>query len=431
LFSYIGFMILDFGLLQNAEEPQNATGYYAGLLGAIFYVGQLGSSFVWGVLADKFGKRPVMLLGSAGTLITCLAFGFAWTFWFALVVRFLGGLLNGNIGVAKSLLGQISTKATQPQLFGMIGVSWGIGTVVGAFYGGVLARPAVRWAVFKGTIFEKFPYLLPNLVTSAFCLGVLVVAFFMLYDPPLSAKAQRLPKPRIADVFTNRVALMTTGGYAVLGFGFTFLDELMPVWLMSQVSVGGLNFDPQSTGFFNGLLGVFALVVLATLYTPVARRLGMTKTFRIGVFIILPVLACFPLLNWLVPFGNVALWAGIVGVCFLRAVAGQFAFSSVFALISNSVPPQLLGSANGLGQSLVALTRSVGPVVAGVVYAWSVSTPRPFPLNYFSAFVLVGLVMAGLLGMSFVFPISIDTPYAAQEVELRELSSSGSEEIET
>ncbi len=86
IFSYIGFMILDFGLLAGSEQPENSTGYYAGFLGAIFYVGQLGSSFVWGVLADRFGKRPVLLLGSAGTLITCLAFGFAWSFWFALLV---------------------------------------------------------------------------------------------------------------------------------------------------------------------------------------------------------------------------------------------------------------------------------------------------------------------------------------------------------
>jgi hypothetical protein len=53
--------------------------------------------------------------------------------------------------------------------------------------------------------------------------------------------------------------------------------------------------------------------------------------------------------------------------CFVRAIAGQFTFSTVFALISNSVHPNLMGAANGLGQSLVALTRSFSPIVAGMV----------------------------------------------------------------
>ncbi len=254
---------------------------------------------------------------------------------------------------------------------------------MGAFYGGLLARPAVRWDVFKGTIFERFPYLLPNLVTSVCVLIVLVIGYFLLYDPPLSAKAKRQPKPRLSDVFGYKTALKTTSAYAILGFAYTFLDELMPVWLMSDVAVGGLSFGTKGTGFLNGLLGICSLVVLMTFYSPVARRVGMIKAFRIGLIVCIPVLAAFPLLNLLVPLGPFVLWVGIVVVCFLRATAGQFCFSSVFALISNSVPAQLLGSANGLGQSLVALTRSIGPVVAGVVYAWSVSSPRPFPFNYF------------------------------------------------
>lgn len=115
IFSYIGFMILDFKMV----DDENKVGFYAGFLGSSFYVGQLFSSFVWGVLSDRIGKRKtgclcvpsfffsekntgrVLLAGACGTLFFCLAFGFAFNFWFAMVIRFLGGLLNGNIGVVK------------------------------------------------------------------------------------------------------------------------------------------------------------------------------------------------------------------------------------------------------------------------------------------------------------------------------------------
>lgn len=59
--------------------------------------------------------------------------------------------------------------------------------------------------------------------------------------------------------------------------------------------------------------------------------------------------------------------AGLASACIVRAVCGQCTFSTVFALISNSVPPNMMGAANGLGQSLVAFTRSLGPVVAGML----------------------------------------------------------------
>lgn len=60
--------------------------------------------------------------------------------------------------------------------------------------------------VFKNTIFAQFPYLLPNLVTTFCVLSGLVVAFFFLFDP----KSKSAKRPKISEVFTNRIALMTT-----------------------------------------------------------------------------------------------------------------------------------------------------------------------------------------------------------------------------
>ncbi len=74
-------MILDFGLVKS----ENDVGPWAGFLGSMFYVGQLCSSFAWGVLSDRIGKRRVLLSGSFGTLLTCMAFGFSPNYWVAMV----------------------------------------------------------------------------------------------------------------------------------------------------------------------------------------------------------------------------------------------------------------------------------------------------------------------------------------------------------
>lgn len=65
----------------------------------------------WGGVSDRFGRKPVLLLGCAGTLLSLLIVGFAQSFWVALAGRALGGLLNGNIGVVQTMVGELVKKA--------------------------------------------------------------------------------------------------------------------------------------------------------------------------------------------------------------------------------------------------------------------------------------------------------------------------------
>lgn len=64
----------------------------------------------WGGLSDRIGRKPVLLLGCAGTLLSLLVVGFATNFWIALIGRALGGILNGNIGVIQTMVGEIVHK---------------------------------------------------------------------------------------------------------------------------------------------------------------------------------------------------------------------------------------------------------------------------------------------------------------------------------
>ena len=64
----------------------------------------------WGGLSDRIGRKPVLLFGCAGTLLSLLVVGFAPNFWIALLGRALGGALNGNIGVIQTMVGELVTK---------------------------------------------------------------------------------------------------------------------------------------------------------------------------------------------------------------------------------------------------------------------------------------------------------------------------------
>ena len=82
-------------------------GRKAGYLGSAYFVGSFTGSLIWGWISDKIGRRPVLLMGMLGTLTTELFFGFSQNFAWAITARFLWGLLNGNLGVAKTYISEV------------------------------------------------------------------------------------------------------------------------------------------------------------------------------------------------------------------------------------------------------------------------------------------------------------------------------------
>lgn len=118
-------MVKDFKL----TDDERLVGYYAGVIASSYYFSQLFSSFVWGWISDRIGRRPVLLCGMIGTCITILLFGFSVNIYMAIAARFGFGLLNGNIGVFKTYLGEITDSTNQGKAFSMIGLAYGVGAL--------------------------------------------------------------------------------------------------------------------------------------------------------------------------------------------------------------------------------------------------------------------------------------------------------------
>ena len=74
--------------------------FYAGILISSFALSESLTGFFWGAMSDRYGRRPILLLGCAGTMLSMLLMGFATNFWMALFGRALGGSLNAT-GKAK------------------------------------------------------------------------------------------------------------------------------------------------------------------------------------------------------------------------------------------------------------------------------------------------------------------------------------------
>ncbi|KAF2874625.1 major facilitator superfamily domain-containing protein [Massariosphaeria phaeospora] len=180
IFPYAYFMVESFGIAKDKAHIS----MYVGMVTSAFAFAECLSGVFWGRLSDRIGRKKVLLGGLFGTGLSMLLFGFAQTLPMALLARALGGLLNGNIGVLQTTVAELVTvEEHQPRAYSIMPFVWCIGTIIGASLGGLLAQPAKSFpSLFEGSIFETYPYLLPNLVCTAVVVCGLIVGILFLEE---------------------------------------------------------------------------------------------------------------------------------------------------------------------------------------------------------------------------------------------------------
>lgn len=181
LFPYIFFMVEHL----RPEDSEAEVARYSGYIAGSFALCQALTGVFWGKMSDKYGRKPILVIGLLGLACSMLFFGLAGSFWAALLARSAGGLLNGNIGVLRTVLGEVTTERKHQALaFSSMSFLWQAGVVLGPMLGGWLAMPVESHPGWfdKGSslerTFTKHPFLLPNLVVSVLlflsCLCVLL-----------------------------------------------------------------------------------------------------------------------------------------------------------------------------------------------------------------------------------------------------------------
>ncbi|KAI9042152.1 MFS transporter [Aspergillus affinis] len=169
---------------------------YAGMITSAFTFAEFSAGMFWGRMSDKIGRKPVLVMGLIGTAISMIVFGFAPNLPVAMVARALGGLLNGNIGVLQTTVAEIVTvKEHQPRAYSIMPFVWCLGSIIGPAMGGALAQPCDNypWLFQRGTIFDSFPFLLPNVVCVVILVFGVVVGLLFLEETHPEKKYRRDP----------------------------------------------------------------------------------------------------------------------------------------------------------------------------------------------------------------------------------------------
>ncbi|KAL4941359.1 hypothetical protein BDV06DRAFT_4557 [Aspergillus oleicola] len=190
IFPYVYHMVESFHVTDNDRK----IAFYAGMITSSFTFAEFSAGMFWGRMSDKIGRKPVLVMGLVGTAISMVVFGLAPNLATAIVARSLGGLLNGNIGVLQTTVAEIVTvKEHQPRAYSIMPFVWCLGSIIGPAMGGALSQPCDNypWLFARGTVFDRFPFLLPNLVCVVVLVSGIVVGLLFLEETHPEKKHRR------------------------------------------------------------------------------------------------------------------------------------------------------------------------------------------------------------------------------------------------
>lgn len=332
------------------------------------------------------------------------------------------GLTNPIWGIAKTLVSEVCSAKHEAKGMGLTTGCWSLGLVVGPAYGGMLANPTQLYPhIFGGTIFDTYPYLLPNAITAAFGLigCIFLIIFFPETLPQSTANHTILPSsPTIStqSLSSNSTTTTTTTtttssssetrgasiielcslpgvipvlfAYLAISFSSICFDEIIPLWSMATHPHGGLELQQVLIGTMLTITGVVLTIYTFVVYPVIAQNLGRNRSFQYSQIFLALLVPCTTFLHKLSPSSR-ARFPLLILMYTLSKASCSLGFASIALILNHCVSKDKRGSLNGLSMTFGSIAKSIGPLFAAVVFAWSIQVKRIPPLDYHLVFLII------------------------------------------
>jgi len=339
----LGFGII-IPLLPFYAERFGGSAATVGMLSVSFSLAQFVFMPIWGRMSDRYGRRPILLLGLLGSFGSYLLFGLAGSLPLLFISRAFAGIAGATVSTAQAFIADTTTVENRAKGMGLVGAAFGLGFIFGPAIGGFLSR----WG-----------HAAPPLFASALALANFAAAWFLLPEsrPAHVPLTERRSGSRIAALrkaLTRPAMPLLLLVYFLVVAAFSGFETTFA--LFSERRHG---FTEETIGYLFAYVGVVLALVQGGLVGRVVRRFGERRLVPLAILILAVGLALIPVPN------------SIAGLCVAVGVISLgmgFNNPSLVSLISQASDPEDQGGILGVSQSLASLARIVGPAWGGVLF---------------------------------------------------------------
>ena len=348
-----------FPLLPFLLESFTSEGRILGLLSGSYALAQFLVTPLIGALSDRYGRKPIIATCVTGSVLGLGLFALTISLdWpskaaFPLILLFLARLIDGISGgtaaTASAVLADISPPEQRARAFGLIGVAFGLGFIIGPFMGGVLAEFSVN---------------LPVWVATGFALMNLIIVLKLLPEThPVSAR-RNLPRKRdlspfaqIARVMQNKEVGQLSLSFFLFFMAFNGFTAILVLYFKQRFNWGPAT---ASTAFL--IVGIVATIVQGGLIGPLVKRFGELRLSVTGLGLVIVGCLMIPITN-----PDSARVGVYIAVAILATGTGLVT-PTLRSLVSRRLDREGQGAALGSLQALQSAGSFIGPPLAGIMY---------------------------------------------------------------
>ncbi|WP_242217319.1 TCR/Tet family MFS transporter [Shinella zoogloeoides] len=327
-----------------------------------------------GNLSDRFGRRPVLLACILTFAIDNLICAMATSYWMLFVGRVLAGLSGASFGTAAAYIADVSTDETRAKNFGLMGIAFGTGFVIGPVIGGILGEFGPRIPFYGAAALAFLNFLGAWILLPESLLPVNRRRFELARANPLGALAQMRHYPGV--LWVGLVFFCYGLAHAVYPSVWSFVSSYRYGWSEGEI------------GLSLGIFGIGGAVVMGFVLPRVVPRLGEYRTALLGL--VFSVLALS---------GYAAAWQGwMVYVVIVLTALEALADPPLRSIASARVPASAQGELQGALTSVSSITTIIGPLIFTQVFSrfTAPSAPVSFagaPFAVAALILLVGFVI--------------------------------------
>jgi DHA1 family tetracycline resistance protein-like MFS transporter len=364
-------------LLPFYAEKLGASPFQVGWLIGVYALCQLISGPLLGRMSDRTGRKPLLIVSQMGTFAGFLITAFAPNLWILFAARAIDGATAGNLSLAQAYISDVTKPEDRAKSFGIIGIAFGMGFLIGPAISGFLARYDYRYPIFAAA--------------GLSALSILSTSLLLPGGPPPAVAASA------AGPGGKRLSLVEWGAYTgyfrraalaprlwqflCFACGFAMFTSGLPLFSERRFTWHGRIFGPEQLGYlwaFAGFLGIF---LQGPALGRLVKRFGEVKLNRVGF-------AAY--------VGGYALLGFSHTIPMLLAATvvtslGTLVRPNLTSLITKATSPEEQGVVLGLTQSLTSVAQIAAPPLGGYLIQHGVLTGWGLLA---SAVSFVGLVLA-------------------------------------